>query len=133
MAKRSTVNALGFMMTLTFLTGCLGLNDIPEPIEIKTKPIDKPKLVLPEADELVQRKIEWILITPNNHEEAFSQVKDNGRPLVLFGLTDQGYENIALNLSDIRMYISQQHSIIGAYERYYIEANNTMDGITTPQ
>ena len=51
------------MMTLTFLTGCLGLNDIPEPIEIKTKPIDKPKLVLPEADELVQRKIEWILYT----------------------------------------------------------------------
>jgi len=133
MVKRSIANVLGSMTILLLLGGCLGLNDIPEPIQIATKPIEKPKLVLPVADELVQRKVEWILITPDNHEEAFSQIKDSGRPLVFFGLTDEGYENIALNLSDIRMYISQQHSIIGAYKKYYIEANDTMDGISTPQ
>jgi hypothetical protein len=130
MAKRSIVNALGFMMILTLLTGCLGRNDIPEPIEIKTKPIEKPLLVLPEADELVQRKVEWILITPENYEKVFSDVSDKGRPLVLFGLTDRGYENVSLNLSDIRTYISQQQSIIAAYKRYYTEAEDTMDTIT---
>jgi len=109
------------------LTGCLGRNDIPAPIQIKTKPIDKPELNLPQADELVQRKIEWILITPENYEKAFLNIKNKGRPLVLFGLTDKGYENISLNLSDIRMYISQQQSIISAYERYYNQAESTLD------
>ena len=118
------------MMILTLLTGCLGRSDIPEPIEIKTKPIEKPLLVLPEADELVQRKVEWILITPENYEKVFSDVSDKGRPLVLFGLTDRGYENVSLNLSDIRTYISQQQSIIAAYKRYYTEAEDTMDTIT---
>jgi len=121
------VNVLGFIVILTLLTGCLGRNDIPAPIQIKTKPIDKPELNLPQADELVQRKIEWILITPENYEKAFLNIKNKGRPLVLFGLTDKGYENISLNLSDIRMYISQQQSIISAYERYYNQAESTLD------
>jgi len=114
-------------MILTLLTGCLRLNDIPEPIQIRTKPIEKPELTLPKADELVQRKVEWVLITPENHEDAFIQVKDKGRPLVLFGLTDESYENISLNLSDIRMYISQQHAIIDAYENYYKQAESKLD------
>lgn len=121
------MNVLGFIVILTLLTGCLGRNDIPAPIQIKTKPIDKPELNLPQADELVQRKIEWILITPENYEKAFLNIKNKGRPLVLFGLTDKGYENISLNLSDIRMYISQQQSIISAYERYYNQAESTLD------
>ena len=121
------MNALGFIMILTLLTGCLRLNDIPEPIQIRTKPIEKPELTLPKADELVQRKVEWVLITPENHEDAFIQVKDKGRPLVLFGLTDESYENISLNLSDIRMYISQQHAIIDAYENYYKQAESKLD------
>tara|TARA_R110002167_G_scaffold125274_3_gene305341 strand:+ start:860 stop:1258 length:399 start_codon:yes stop_codon:yes gene_type:complete len=125
--KQTFKIALGFIVILTLLTGCLGRNDIPAPIQIKTKPIDKPELNLPQADELVQRKIEWILITPENYEKAFLNIKNKGRPLVLFGLTDKGYENISLNLSDIRMYISQQQSIISAYERYYNQAESTLD------
>jgi len=119
------------MMILTLLTGCLGRNDIPEPIQIRTKPVDKPELILPKADELIQRKIEWILVTPENHKESFAELKDKGRPLVFFGLTDQGYENISLNLSDIQMYVSQQHAIVDAYEKYYNQAESKLDMAVT--
>jgi len=119
------------MMILTLLTGCLGRNDIPEPIQIRTKPVDKPELILPKADELIQRKIEWILVTPENHKESFAKLEDRGRPLVFFGLTDQGYENISLNLSDIRMYVSQQHAIVDAYEKYYNQAESKLDTAVT--
>jgi len=119
------------MMILTLLTGCLGRNDIPEPIQIRTKPVDKPELILPKADELIQRKIEWILVTPENYKESFAELEDRGRPLVFFGLTDQGYENISLNLSDIRMYVSQQHAIVDAYEKYYNQAESKLDTAVT--
>lgn len=114
-------------MILTLLGGCLGRNNIPEQIEIKRTPVKKPELVLPNADQLQQRELEWILITPETNVEVFDKVKDTGQPLVLFGLTGGGYERLALNMSDIRMYISQQKAIIDAYQNYYVESERTMD------
>lgn len=115
-------------MILLLLGGCLSLGkSLPPPIEISTKPVNKPELVLPKADEISAREIEWILITPETSEEVFAKQNKNGRPLVLFGLTDNGYENLSLNTSEIRMYISQQQAIIEAYKRYYI----AVDGVLT--
>lgn len=102
-------------------------NDLPAPIEIKTKPVKRPELILPAADQLEQRDIKWKLITAENYEEIFAELKKNGHPEVLFGLSDDGYSKLALNLSDIRMYIGQQKSIIKAYKNYYIESEKTMD------
>lgn len=95
---------------------------MPKPIEITTKPIDKPELILPNASELNMREVKWILITPDNYQKVFDELGKEGRPVVLFGLTDKGYENLGLNLSDLRAYIQQQKAIMVAYEAYYKSA-----------
>ena len=110
---------------MLFLAGCLG--NSPEPIEITTKPIEKPELVLPQSDELRIRKVEWIVVTPENAEKVFEEIKNTGRPVTLFALTDKGYENLGLNLSDLRAYIQQQQVIIAAYENYYKQVEETLD------
>lgn len=125
MGSNSTVNVLGSMIALLFLAGCLGNN--PEPIEITTKPIDKPELQLPQSDELRIRKVEWTVVTPENVEEVFEEIEKTGRPITLFALTDKGYENLGLNLSDLRAYIQQQQTIIAAYENYYKQVDDTLD------
>ena len=132
MRNRSIVSALGCMMILLLLGGCLSLGkSLPPPIQIATKPVNKPELVLPKADEISAREIEWTLITPETSEEVFAKQNKTGRPLVLFGLTDKGYKNLALNISEIRMYISQQQAIIEAYKRYYIAADGALaDAVT---
>ena len=96
-------------------------------IEVSTTPVEKPKLVLPKADQLFQRPIEWIIITPENAEEAFKSIQGRGRPILLFGVTDKGYENLALNLSDLRAYLQQQKAIIAAYENYYQQSNEAIE------
>lgn len=96
-------------------------------IEISTTPVEKPQLVLPKADQLFQRPIEWIIITPENAEEAFKSIQGRGRPILLFGITDKGYENLALNLSDLRAYLQQQKAIIAAYENYYQQSNKAIE------
>ena len=115
------------------LNGCSNpwKNDAPVPLEIKTKPIERPELVLPKADQIDQREVKWILITAENYEKVFEKLKKNGHPPVLFGLTDDGYGKLALNISDIRMYISQQQTIIAAYKNYYIKTEETLDSAVT--
>lgn len=99
---------------------------MPQPIEITTKPIDKPKLELPNASELNMREVKWVLVTPDNYQKVFDELNKTGRPVVLFGLTDKGYENLGLNLSDLRAYIQQQKAIMAAYEAYYKSAEEAM-------
>jgi len=40
---------------------------------------------------------------------------------VLFALTAKGYEDIALNLADVRAYIQQQKRVIILYEKVWEE------------
>lgn len=94
---------------------------------MSAKAIEKPKLTLPNADELSLRNIEWVLLTPENFEEKVAEITDQGRPVVFFALTDKGYENLGLNFSDLRAYVQQQHAIIAAYKKYYVEADKALD------
>jgi len=96
-------------------------------IEVSTKPIEKPKLTLPRADELQSRDVKWTLLTPENFDEEVEKLIANGRPVVFFAITDQGYENLGLNLSDLRAFIMQQQSIINAYEVYYQAADDALE------
>ena len=104
------------------LAGCAS-----KKIDLVATPVTKPVLVLPEADVLTLKKVEWTLITEKNSGKAFADLKKKGRPLVFFGTTDDGYEALATNLSSIRAYIQQQQEIINAYERYYFDSTRTID------
>ena len=104
-----------------------GCSSTPQRIEISAKPIEKPQLVLPKADAVNMRKIEWVLLTPDNFQEEVDKFKTTGRPVVFFALTDQGYENLGLNFSDIRALVQQQQAIILAYKNYYEASNKALD------
>ena len=65
------------------------------------------------------RDVKFIIITPENAERIFSELKANGDDMVLFGLTDNGYENLALTIAEVRNLLSQQRSIIIKYKDYY--------------
>lgn len=121
------MNALGFTILSLSLAGCGVFNSKPQPVEVSATPVSKPQLILPNEDELNLRGVEWIILTPENFEEKVAEAAKSGRPIAFFALTDEGYENLGLNLSDLRAYIQQQQAIIVAYERYYVEAEQTMD------
>jgi len=77
------------------------------------------------------RNVEWIVINKDNYKEVFDKLSKSGRPIAVFGLTDQGYANLGLNLSDIRAYVQQQQAIIAAYERYYKDADEKLNNAVT--
>ena len=127
------MNVLGCLSLAVLLSGCSLLTPQPQQVEISTTPVQKPQLELPQADELRLREIDWTLITPDNAEEVFAEAEESGRPIVFFALTDKGYENLGLNISDIRAYVQQQKTIIAAYENYYKESQEALDGAVKTQ
>jgi len=129
--KNLILNALGFLSLTLLISGCSSLQ--PRQIEVSTVPVQKPQLELPNTDEIRLRDVEWTLITPDNVEEVLEEAEESGRPIVFFALTDKGYENLGLNISDIRALIQQQQTIITAYENYYTESQEALDGaVKTP-
>ena len=122
--KHLIKNVLGFGLILAILSGC---SSMPQKIEVSAKPVDKPELVLPNADVIRMKEVTWVLITPENFDEKVAEIEATGRPVVFFALTDEGYENISMNFSSIRAYIQQQQAIIAAYENYYKNANEALD------
>lgn len=73
------------------------------------------------------RPVEWLIVNESNYEEKIAQLTSSGQPLAMFVLTGDGYENLGLNISDIRALVQQQQQIIIAYENYYKKANKAID------
>ena len=63
--------------------------------------------------------VSWILITPNNAEKVWADLEKKKYDIVLFGLTDKGYENLSVNIAKIKQMVLQQKSVIAAYKNYY--------------
>jgi len=73
------------------------------------------------------RKIEWIIITEDNMEEEVAKWTAGGKPLAVFAITAEGYENLGQNFSDIRALVQQQQAIILAYDNYYKASEEALD------
>ena len=124
MVKHSIASVLGFGLVLLLISGC---SSTPQKIQVSASPIEKPQLTLPNVDELSMKEVTWVIITEENYEEVFADLKKSGRPLAIFGVTDKGYAHLGENLSAIRALIQQQQTIIAAYETYYKSAEDALD------
>jgi hypothetical protein len=70
-------------------------------------------------DPLRLQPIHWVVITPDNAEEVFQRLENKEIDLVLFGLTDEGYKQLAITISELRNMINLQRNIIIKYKEYY--------------
>jgi hypothetical protein len=60
-----------------------------------------------------------VVITPQNAEEVWKKLSQENTDLVLFALTDDGYESLAITMAELRNFIAQQRTIILQYKNYY--------------
>jgi hypothetical protein len=115
--KILSIAVLSAVLSLGALTGC-ATNEV-QPVVISTVPAQKTALALKDPDPIKTRKVHWFVITPENAESVFAELQKKKYSLVLFGLTDDGYENLSLNIAEIRAYMTEQKAIVEAYREYY--------------
>lgn len=110
------------LITTLLLSSCsllgIGWNSV-KPIEVKTVEQERIRLDLDQPKPLAIESMEWIVVTPENVNEVFKQLEQKNTDLVLFAITDDGYEKLASDMVLIRNYIAQQRLIIMKYKNYY--------------
>jgi hypothetical protein len=109
-------NILLLGLLAVFLTSCgSGVQEIA----VTTVAQEKTPLNIPDPGPLELGSVEWIILTKNNAAEIFEAIKAAGGEAVVFAITDEGYEQLSLNFSDIRNLIAEQRQIIVSYKEYY--------------
>ena len=75
---------------------------------------------------LKARSMDWFVVTPENIDQVWAKLKEKNVDLVVFALTDDGYQELAMTMAEVRNYIATQRAIIVKYKEYY-EPNKTPD------
>jgi len=70
-------------------------------------------------DPLSVKPVNWIVITQDNQEAVFSKLKEKNVDPVLFGLSDDGYQQLSLTVAEMRNMLVQYRQIIVKYQEYY--------------
>jgi hypothetical protein len=115
------VRHLLILPTLLLISGCasFGWNSSVKPIEVQTKAVERTRLNLADPAPLKGRELSWIVVTPQNVDEVWKKLKEENTDLVLFAVTDDGYEQLALTMAELRNFIASQKAIIVKYKEYY--------------
>ena len=111
-----TLSVLISLTLITFITsGCSSVKKL----EIFSKPVERAPLGL--ADPLPPKLVgmRWVVITEANQQDVFARLEKNRQDGALFGLTDDGYETLSLNLAHIRKYVSKVRATLRHYREYY--------------
>ena len=110
------------LLLVSNLTGCASFDLFGkkvEPIEVKTVAVEKTPLDLALPDPIKTKPIQWVVITPDNAEAIFKKLEEQGKSPVLFAITDDGYQQLAITIADLRNLINTQRTIVIKYKEYY--------------
>ena len=110
------------LLSLPFLSNCSVFSSDPLPPEpkviVETKFIKTNIPLQARPKPLKMSKVEWYVVTEDNVDIFFNELKkEQSGVIVFFAITPKDYENLSINVSDIRRYIIQQKEIIEYYEK----------------
>ena len=121
--KNQIRNVLLLSLGSLLLSSCASFSlfgkDEVKKVEVQTKAVEREKLNLKVPSPVDLLDPSWIIIHPGNAEEVWNLLKDNKKDIVLFGLTDDGYKELSINLTKLRNIIEQQRIILFKYKKYY--------------
>lgn len=127
-----SVLRLSILLTsLSLISGCasffpFGSKSEVKEVQIQKKEVERTRLDLPMPPPLKAREMQWFVMTPQNAEEVWVKLKEQNVDLVVFALTDDGYQELAMTMAEVRNYIASQRAIIVKYKEYY-EPTKTPD------
>ena len=118
------------LLCLLLLSSCSFFSTEPPPPQIITE-TKYLKLSIPIQERpkpLVLNGLEWFVVTEETVELFINELKQkqSGVP-VFFALIPKDYENLSLNVADIKRYIIQQKEIIEYYEKSIKDQKENVD------
>ena len=130
MAQQQTYGAnwnktLVAMVTLLFLSGCSLIPRTPEPkVEVVTKveKVQIPTVARPKPVQLIDTRI--YVVNKDNLEQFIEEFQATNGDLAYIALSVKDYENLALNIAELKRFINQQTQVIIYYENAVSDSIN---------
>ena len=99
-----------------------------KPVEVVT--ITKPAAIYhpPLPNQVRTKPVEWRVLTPDIMDEYLTDLKEGNAPTnVYYGVSPTGYENLSINMSELKRYIRQVLSIVTYYQELNKEEKEAED------
>ena len=123
------MNKLIIALLVLTMTGCSVFRK-PEEVVVTNTVIKAPDIPLqPQPRPINMIDIKWYTVTTDNIDEFEKNFENDNGDLVFFAISVPHYQNLSLNLAEIRRYIEQQQSIIIYYEN---QITQSRESINTP-
>ena len=105
------------LLILLLVSSCSNFRAEKEVVTVEK--IIKPTIALAtKANPVIMKNADVIVITENNLDEVIQKVKAlQGGQFVVYGLDLKSFENLAINMEQIKRYIEQQNEVILYYEK----------------
>ena len=105
------------LLILLMVSSCSNFRAEKEIVTVKK--IIKPTIALAtKPNPVIMKNADVIVITENNLDEVIQKVKAlQGGQFVVYGLDLKSFENLAINMEQIKRYIEQQNEVILYYEK----------------
>ena len=117
---------LGILMSILFLSGCSSLRTEPEIRTVtKIERIQIPVVARPKPLQLNDTRV--FVVTEDNYDEFVKEFTELYGEVAFVALSMKDYENLALNIADIKRYLQQQNEVILYYEKAVTEEDNNGD------
>ncbi len=106
------ISSLVLLLALT--SGC---SLIPPQVEVQTKFVEKQIPIQGHPKGVTMYPLQFYAVTEENFEEFKEKFQKENADLVYFAMSVPDYENLSLNIGELKRYIEQQKTIIIYYEQ----------------
>ena len=114
------MNLRFLLIASLILSGCSSLgNFIPDVKPVEVVQIQKKQAIYhpPLPSKVRTKPVEWKVLTPAVMDEYLADLEKGEAPTyVYYGVSPTGYENLSLNMAEIKRYIKQVLSIVNYYK-----------------
>ena len=116
MVLKNYLKVSGFLLLSLIVSSCSTWDKLTR-IEVQTVEVERNIPLQNRPRQLNLSNITWYVVTDQNFEEFKEKfIKQNGE-FLFFALSVRDYETLALNMADIKRYVTQQKQIIIYYEK----------------
>ena len=99
-----------------------------KPVEVVTIAEPMPMYHPPLPMEVQLVDIDWEILTPDHMQEYLNQIDNGSAPeTAYYSLTSKDYENLSMNMAEVKRYIRDTLSIVEFYREYDDEKNSSDD------
>jgi hypothetical protein len=110
------------LAVLLLVSGCSILGsgrDVPEvkPVEVVTVVKKAPMYHPPLPNNIESVPVEWTVLNPELMQAYLDDLSEGNAPTnVWYALTTKGYENLSINMAEVKRYLRQVISIVKYYK-----------------